>query len=68
MNMKYTRYILAAVALLALAFSCKKEDDEETAAELLRVLSEREDIAVDYHADYERDTGYIHHIYDCEGL
>jgi len=45
-----------------------KEEDEETAAELLRALSERDDITVDYHVDYERDTGYIHHIYDCEGL
>ena len=45
-----------------------KEEDEETAAELLRALSERDDITVDYLVDYERDTGYIHHIYDCEGL
>ena len=45
-----------------------KEEDEETAAEILRALSERDDITVDYLVDYERDTGYIHHIYDCEGL
>ena len=24
--------------------------------------------AVDYLVDYERDTEYIHHIYDCEGV
>lgn len=28
--MKNTRYILAAVALLAIAFGCKKDDDEDT--------------------------------------
>ncbi len=44
-----------------------KEEDEEIARQLLETLEEQDDIAVDYHVDYERD-GYIHHIYDCEGI
>lgn len=27
---------------------------------------DRDDISYDYHVDYESDTGYIHHIWDCE--
>lgn len=45
-----------------------KVEDEEIARQLLETLEEQDDIAVDYHVDYERDTGYIHHIYDCEGI
>ena len=44
-----------------------KDENDATAAALLAALEGREDIAVDYLVDYERDTGYIHHIYDCEG-
>lgn len=44
-----------------------KEEDEETALALKALLEAQDDIAVDYRVDYERDTGYIHHIYDCEG-
>lgn len=44
-----------------------KEEGDEIAAALLAALEGRDDIAVDYLVDYERDTGYIHHIYDCEG-
>ena len=28
----------------------------------------QDDIAVEYLVDYERDTGYIHHIYVCEAV
>ena len=44
-----------------------KIEGDGIAAALLAALESRDDIAVDYLVDYERDTGYIHHIYDCEG-
>lgn len=44
-----------------------REEDEETALALKALLESQDDIAMDYLVDYERDTGYIHHIYDCEG-
>lgn len=44
-----------------------KAEDDTTAAALLETLEKQDDIAVEYIVDYERDTGYIHHIYVCEG-
>lgn len=49
------------------------EEDEEMAAALLEALESRDDIAVDYQVDYEKEDtgaerGWIHHIYDCEGF
>ena len=44
-----------------------KEEDEGVALALKAALENEDDIAVDYLVDYERDTGYIHHIYVCEG-
>lgn len=44
-----------------------KEEDEETALALKAMLESQDNITVDYLVDYE-DTGYIHHIYDCEGV
>lgn len=44
-----------------------KTEDDTVAAALLTALEGRDDITVDYLVDYEDDTGYIHHIYDCEG-
>lgn len=44
-----------------------KEEDDGVALALKATLESQDDIAVDYRVDYERDTGYIHHIYDCEG-
>ena len=38
------------------------------AASLLAALEECDDIAVEYLVDYERDSGYIHHIYVCEAV
>lgn len=32
----------------------------------LRKLLDRDDIAFSYLVDHEEDTGYIHHIFDCE--
>ena len=34
---------------------------------LKAMLESQDNITVDYLVDYE-DTGYIHHIYDCEGV
>lgn len=45
-----------------------KEEDEETAAQILAALEGQDDIAVEYLVDYERDTGFIHHIFVCEGV
>ena len=45
-----------------------KEEDEAIAAALLETLEARDDIAVEYLVDHERDTGYIHHIYVCEAI
>ena len=44
-----------------------REEDEATAAQLLETLEGQDDIAVEYRVDYEKDTGYVHHIYVCEG-
>ena len=44
-----------------------KTEDDATAAAIYNALDARDDIAFDYLVDYENDTGYIHHIYDCEG-
>ena len=45
-----------------------KNEDEGTALALKAALESQDDIAVDYLVDYERDTGYIHHIYVCEAV
>lgn len=45
-----------------------KTEDEPLAAALRDTLEAQDDIAVDYLVDYERDTGYIHHIYVCEAI
>lgn len=44
-----------------------REEDDAIATALWIALEERDDIAFDYLIDFERDTGYIHHIFDCEG-
>ncbi len=43
-----------------------KVEDDPVAAALLAALDERDEVAYTYLVDYEVDTGYIHHIYDCE--
>lgn len=45
-----------------------REEDEETALLLRETLEDQDDIAVEYRVDYERDTGYIHHIFVCEAV
>lgn len=44
-----------------------KAEGDAIAAALLAALEADERVAVDYQVDYERDSGYIHHIFDCEG-
>lgn len=34
--------------------------------ESIRAALDRDDIAFEYLCDFEPDTGYIHHIFDCE--
>ena len=44
-----------------------KTEDDTVAAAIFTALDARDDVAFEYIVDYEADTGYIHHIYDCEG-
>lgn len=46
---------------------CKSEDDE-IAERLFAALSADPRIAFTYITDYEPDTGYIHHIFECEAV
>ena len=45
-----------------------KDEDDATATELCNALEARDDVSFAYVADYEPETGYIHHIFDCEGI
>ena len=45
-----------------------KRENDAIAAALYSALEERPDISFDYLTDYEPETGYIHHIFDCEGI
>lgn len=42
-------------------------ETDEVADEIRRVLDDDVRVAYRYELDYEPDTRYIHHIYDCEG-
>ena len=44
-----------------------KDEDDAIAATLKETLEAQDDITVEYLVDYEKDTGYVHHIYVCEG-
>lgn len=44
-----------------------KTEDDTVAAAIYTALEARDDVSFEYIVDYENDTGYIHHIYDCEG-
>lgn len=41
---------------------------DPVAEDIERVLLEAQGVAYRYVVDYERDSGYIHHIFDCEGI
>ena len=43
-----------------------KTEDDATALAIWVALEGRDDIAFEYLIDFEPDTGYIHHIFDCE--
>lgn len=43
-----------------------KTEYDDTAKALFDAIESRDDITCYYAVDYERDTGYIHHIYDLE--
>ena len=45
-----------------------KTEDDTVAWDLFTALDARDDICLTYLVDYEDDTGYIHHIYDCEAV
>ena len=44
-----------------------KQENDEIAARLFAQLDADDRIAVSYSMDSEPETGYIHHIFDCEG-
>lgn len=45
------------------------KDEADAIAPAMRAALEAEPrVAFAYEVDYERDTGYIHHIFDCEGI
>lgn len=44
-----------------------KTENDLTAATLLAALDGDPRVAVVYTTDHETDSGYIHHIYQCEG-
>lgn len=43
-----------------------KAEDDPIVEALFQALDGQDGIAFEYLVDYEVDTGYIHHIYDCE--
>lgn len=43
-----------------------KDDPDEIADAIYAALDAAAFVAFEYLLDYEPDTGYIHHIYDCE--
>jgi len=43
-----------------------KIEDDPVADALFAALDGRDEVAFEYLVDYEVDTGYIHHIFDCE--
>lgn len=45
-----------------------KAENDSIAAGLYAALEARDNVAFEYLTDYEPDTGYIHHIFDCEGI
>ena len=46
-----------------------KDENDSVAAALFEALENRDDIAFEHIVDYEGpETGYIRHIFDCEGV
>ena len=44
-----------------------KTENDATAAAIYAALEADDRVAFEYLIDYEPDTRYIHHIFDCEG-
>lgn len=44
-----------------------KESGDTVAAALFQALDDDVRVAVSWQTDFEQDTGYIHHIFECEG-
>lgn len=42
-------------------------EDDEIANRLFEALDQCEDTTVRHLVDYDSESGYIHHIYECEG-
>lgn len=45
-----------------------REEDDKVAASIERALSEDDRVAYTYEVTYEVETGYIRHIFVCEGV
>ena len=45
-----------------------KDEEDEVAAEIFSALDEDPRTTVIHRVDFEPDTGYIHHIFQCEGF
>lgn len=45
-----------------------KSENDAIAEAFRAALDAQPGIAFEYQVDYEPDTGYIHHIFDCEGI
>lgn len=45
-----------------------KAEHDDIATSIRAALDADSRICYSYHVDYERDSGYIHHIYDCEAM
>ena len=45
-----------------------KTENDPVAPALFKALDESTGIAVRWTVDFEPDTGYIHHIFECEGM
>lgn len=44
-----------------------RQENDRVAADLFRILDAHPGIAVTETIDHDPDTGYIHHIFECEG-
>lgn len=45
-----------------------RDEDDPVAEALFEALDGSDRVALAHIVDYERDSEYIHHIYDCEGF
>ena len=45
-----------------------RDEGDPVAAAIFETLDESDRVALAYSVDYEEDTEYIHHIFDCEGF